>query len=160
MNEMTDWELQRWKQMHEIARHYDNQLRAIPILTLTLISIEMGTLHTDNIISVWNVIVAAISMIVSGFLLFLFYKVHFQQLRISKQIKSHSDDLASFYTITTKDVVQEIEDMRNGQYPYRLSRFQRWIILRSAGKAVKTITFLAIFLNLAFILYILINLTF
>ena len=160
MNEMTDLELQRWKQMHEIARHYDNQLRAIPVLTLTLVSVEMGALHTDNIISVWNVIVAGVAMIVSAFFLLLFYKVHFQQLRISKQIKKHSDDLASFYTITTKDVLQEIEEMRNGQYPYKLYRFQRWIILQSAGRAVKTLIFLAIFLNLAFIIYILIALMF
>jgi hypothetical protein len=154
MNKITDLELQRWKQMHEIARHYDNQLRAIPVLTLTLLSVEMGALHTDNIVSVWNVMVAGIAMIVSGFFLLLFYKVHFQQLRISKQIKKHSDDLASFYTITTKDVLQEIEEMRDGRNPYKLHWFQRWIILQSAGKAVKTLTFLAILLNLVFIIYI------
>ena len=158
MNEMTDLELERWKQMHEIARHYDNQLRAIPVLTLTLVSIEMGALHTDNITSVWNIIVAGIAIIVSGFFLFLFYKVHFQQLRISKQLKKYSDDLTSFYTITTKDVLQEIEEMRDGQYPYKLYGFQRWIILRSAGKVVKAITFLAILFNLALIIYILVTL--
>jgi len=141
--------------MHEIARHYDNQLRAIPVLTLMLVSVEMGMLRTDNITSVWNVVIAGIAMTVAGFFLLLFYKVHFQQLRISKQIKKHSDDLASFYTITTKDVLQEIEEMRDSQYPYKLYRFQRWIILQSAGRAVKTLTFLAILLNLAFIVYIL-----
>jgi|GEM_PF-5799775 len=155
MNEINDFELQRWKQMHEIARHYDNQLRAIPVLTLMLVSVEMGMLRTDNITSVWNVVIAGIAMTVAGFFLLLFYKVHFQQLRISKQIKKHSDDLASFYTITTKDVLQEIEEMRDSQYPYKLYRFQRWIILQSAGRAVKTLTFLAILLNLAFIVYIL-----
>jgi hypothetical protein len=152
---MTDFEIQRWKQMHEIARHYDNQLRAIPVLALTLVSVEISALHTDNITSMWNVIVAGIAMIVSGFFLLLFYKVHFQQLRISKQIKNHSDDLASFYTIATKDVLQEIEEMRDGQHPYKLNRFQRWIILQSAGRAVKTLIFLAVFLNLVFIVYIL-----
>jgi len=160
MNEVTDFELQRWKQMHEIARHYDNQLRAIPVLALTLVSVEMSALHTGNIISTWNVVIAMIAMMVSGFFLLLFYKVHFQQLRISKQIKKHSDDLASFYTITTKDVLQEIEEMRDSQYPYKLYRFQRWIILQSAGRAVKTLIFFAIFLNLAFIIYILIKLIF
>ena len=157
MNENFD--IERWKQLHEIARHYDTQLRAIPVLALTIIGLEMGQFSTQNFFSIWNVAVAGGTIIVVGFLLLLFYKVHFQQLRISKILKKdHDDDLASFYTIEAKDIVREIKELQDGQYPYRTYWFQRWVILQSAGRAVKTIMFLTIGVNIIVIGYIVVNL--
>jgi hypothetical protein len=142
----------RTEQQHEIARHYDTQLWAIPTAFFAITALELAALNDDHSFrSIWNLSIFLISGIISALFLLLFYKVHFQQLRIARALNDEEkhrleeDRLSTYYSAPRGVTIREIQRLKNSGFD--IGQAQEAFVKQSVSGSTKFLMWTSLIVN-------------